>query len=124
MRYAFRLLALAGTTVCGVFSLLLLVVIPYQYIQTYKLVQSFPTNRLGNNIGFHRFPIYRVPSDIKHLAPFIVGLYALGLSISDWHAPAKMHQQYRKAWARTVRASSLHTPLPASTLEIRREIEF
>lgn len=78
MRYAFRLLALAGTTVCGVFSLLLLVVIPYQYIQTYKLVQSFPTNRLGNNIGFHRFPIYRVPSDIKHLAPFIVGFVCFG----------------------------------------------
>jgi accessory gene regulator protein AgrB len=78
MRYAFRLLALACTTVCGVFSLLLLVVIPYQYILTYNLSRRLPTNPLGNIMGFHRFPIYRVPNDIKHLAPFVVGFVCFG----------------------------------------------
>ena len=76
MRYAFRLLALVCTTVCGVFSLLLLAFLPYQYIQTYKLMQRL--NPVGNTIEFHRFPIYRIPNDIKHLAPFIVGFVCFG----------------------------------------------
>jgi hypothetical protein len=75
MRYALRLLALACTTVCAAFSLLLLIFIPPEYIENYK--------------QYHFFPTYRVASDIKHLAPFIVGFVCFGILYFKLARPRK-----------------------------------
>ena len=83
--------------VCGVFSLLLLVVIPYQYIQTYNLSHRLPTNPLGNIMGFIASRYTEFPMTSNTLLPLSLDLYPLGLSISDWHAPARIQTDPRLA---------------------------
>jgi hypothetical protein len=85
-------------TVCGVLALLLLVAIPYYYIQTYKVDLQVPVavaKRYG--IELHRFPIYRVPRDIKHLAPFLVGFMGFGTLYLRLARPRKNSSQPRPA---------------------------
>jgi len=55
-----RLIALAGTTVFGVFSVAQIAFLVYIYIETYRL----PPPELPIP-GYHHFPIYRVPRDLR-----------------------------------------------------------
>jgi hypothetical protein len=60
MKWALRILALIGATVFGVFSICFVVVDTEVYIEIYKLI--------------HMFPIYRLESDLRDLAPGYAGL--------------------------------------------------
>ena len=65
MKWSLRILALAGTTVFGVLSICWVVVDTWFYIQIYKV--------------FHKFPIYRLESDLKDLAPDVLAFVFCGI---------------------------------------------
>jgi hypothetical protein len=59
-------MALAGTTVFGVISIMQIAVLVYMYIETYRLPPPpFPVP------SYHRFPIYRMNRDLKEVAPIL-----------------------------------------------------
>jgi hypothetical protein len=51
MRYALRLLALAGVTVFGVFALVGVVNLTYYHIEVYKLFHLFPAPIFWGDLG-------------------------------------------------------------------------
>ena len=65
-----RLLALVGTTIFGLVSIVMIVVLVYTYSETYRLPPP-PPSVLAHVRGYHRFPIYRLNRDLREVVPIV-----------------------------------------------------
>jgi hypothetical protein len=68
LKMALHLIALAGSTVLGVILVVQIPVLVYTYIDTYRLPPP-PFLMPGN----HRFPVYRVVSDLRDVGLNVFG---------------------------------------------------